>query len=61
MEVGFLTLPQQFAGKVIFLRLLENAQMQVEPSKSRLRGRSRCFSPADQAGNPESGVTTNKE
>jgi hypothetical protein len=23
--------------------------------------RSRCFSPADQAGNPESGVATNKE
>jgi hypothetical protein len=28
MEVGFLTLPQQFAEKVIFLRLLKNAQMQ---------------------------------
>jgi hypothetical protein len=36
-------------------------QMQVEPAKSRLRGRPRRFSPAVQAGNPEGGVTTNKE
>jgi hypothetical protein len=36
-------------------------QMQVESAKSRLRGPPRCFSPADQAGNPESGVATSKE
>mgnify|MGYP003457678893 CR=1 FL=1 len=33
----------QFGEKVIFLRLLKNAQMQVESAKSRLRGRPRAF------------------
>ena len=39
------------AEKVLFLRLLKNAQMQGSAS----------LSPAGQAGNPESGVATNKE
>jgi hypothetical protein len=45
----------QLTEKVIFLRLLKNASRQ---------GRDRApasLSPAVQAGNPESGVATNKE
>jgi hypothetical protein len=38
--------------KLIFFRLIKNAQMQVQQAKSRLRAPA-SLSPAVQAGNPE--------
>jgi hypothetical protein len=49
--------------KRLCLRLLKNAPAFAEAASRRQADArlSRRFSPADQAGNPESGVTTNKE
>jgi hypothetical protein len=47
--------------KWLFLRLLKNAQMQVELCEIPPAGAPASLSPAGQAGNPESGVATNKE